>query len=57
MAVTNPLELNIDNLGVLFKFLMDMAILSSMGCVWALLVRAAEFQNFKFAFEDAWRAS
>jgi hypothetical protein len=57
MAVTSPLELNIDVLKVLFKFLMDMAILSSMECVWALLVRAAESQNFKFAFGDAWRAS
>ena len=57
MAVTSLLELNVDVLNVLFKFLMDMAILSSMGCVWALLVRAAEFQKFKFAFGDAWCAS
>ena len=36
---------------------MDMAILSSMECVWVLLVRVAEFHNFKSAFGNAWRAS
>ena len=51
MAVTNPLELNIDNLGVLFKFLMDMAILSSMECVWRCLcvLRSSRISNLHLA--------